>query len=761
MKIRLLFKRPQKRTGDHFLKLLSLGRARGSEKQIKIYAFRLIPYSAFVALFAYLGLSLALTFWINREGFSTVSYCEVLKLPFSWEEYQKHRGDDYIRSGMEDLETGKLKEGIMKIRTGLGKNPENIEGRMFIARLFYSSGRLHQVSYTLEKGIELGLDDQSLLKTYFSVCRQSDQLEDVIRVCRDFLSPGKTLTEDKRVFFELHLARALKDTGQWEALLELAHTVNSRPNQTFRLVDAEFYALFNLGRFDEARALLQHWNRRVSADPNLRFLMVDLYMENGEDEQVKANCDRFLHSNILDPRKHIQVIGKLHEASLFDSEKEAIDRFFTFFGENEEGLKQLLNYAGEQKNVLLAERIITWVRAQYLEDHDFILKLLYIYLPEGRWTDAQALLEEITSRIEEYQPRDQHLIHIADLIVDLRTDKRASARPQIINAVQRLRASISFYLMLNEILISCHLEEEAAMIMNQAIGIFPDSDRIQRAQKQTAQFLKERKELQEQSENKPVLGFESPYGLIDELDQYITNKDYRSAEDLLLSIGQAKPDWWSESRDDFEYRRLMIYMETRDSTVQANSTTLFLENHPEQSDRLLRLSRQYHRDGQEDEARLIVEQVLGSDPENTEAATLYQEITNKKYETPTGSEDQAILVHLAYQERNYAIDELRAAVDSEDWDQAKTTVQRILEANPMWLRGDRKEFDLLKLQLSLELGNFSQAETLMRLYMGGDYYSARELLDFARKCREAGKGKIADLVETKVFESFPELEEEG
>jgi len=758
MKIRLLFKRPSNRTDDSFFKLFSFRRAYGMESLFEIYVFRLIPYAFVSAILGYLVLAFALTLWVNRRDFSTISYWDVLKLPTSWDSFEKKRGEDYIRSGKQALEDGRLQEGVMKIRVGLSKNPESLEARMFIARLFYMSGRIHQASYTLEKGIAMGIQDKALLQTYFSICEESDQHDEIIRVCHKIFETGlKDKTEENQLFLETKLIQALLKTEQWEEVLKMAQPINAQADRKVKMVDAEFYALINLKRYDEAEELLKRWNIRTSTDPNLQYLAVELFAHSGDIDQLKTACQRLLNFDLLNPENHIRILEKLHQAGLKEEQTKAIDRFFTFFGDNEKELLLLHHYAAGQKNLPLAERIVKWVRDHQFDDKIHLFNLFYIYLSVGQWDDAKAILDEITPRLEEFNRLDRQLIQIGQYIVELKTDARDAAAPQLLDALHKLRASIPFYLMLKDVLVTCELRTEAVATMNQALGLFPDSARIREAQQEVTRNLREHEAIIEAEENITITLSESPETLLEHLDAFIQSKQFDDAEALLSKIGQAKPTWWNAHRDEFEYRRLMIYMETRDSFLQANSTTLFLEKHPEKTGELLSLARQYTEKGNKAQAQLIVEQILNADSSNTEARQLYREITNTNYKSSTQKSVQ-IKDLSAYDEQHFAINELRTAIENENWDQAGTTVQNILEANPTWMRNNRESFDLLNLQLRMSKGNFSQAETLIRIFMAGDPYSARTLLKLAQQNRESGKTEIAEFIEEQVHESFPGLE---
>ncbi len=80
-----------------------------------------------------------------------------------------------------------------------------------------------------------------------------------------------------------------------------------------------------------------------------------------------------------------------------------------------------------------------------------------------------------------------------------------------------------------------------------------------------------------------------------------------------------------------------------------------------------------------------------------------------------------------------------------------------MRASPEWLTRNRQEFDLLHIRYYLESGNFPSASSLIRIFMGSDANSARELLNLAKDYRNRELDTEMDFLVDQVNRKFPKM----
>ena len=180
MKIHLLFRPPENRTEDHWLKLGSIYKSRELGTLIvELYVFRLFPYLVIGTVLAYLTVALALFVWISRKPQKDVGFWDVVVMPFDWQGFQEKRGRHYIEAGQEDIQNQKFQAGIMKLRIGLQKYPQDRNSRIFLAQVYYVAGLVDPAIDIMRRGIELGINDQDYLSSFYKICTNSTRIDNL------------------------------------------------------------------------------------------------------------------------------------------------------------------------------------------------------------------------------------------------------------------------------------------------------------------------------------------------------------------------------------------------------------------------------------------------------------------------------------------------------------------------------------------------------------------------------------------------------
>ena len=759
MKIQLLFRPPKNRTEDYWLKLWSAYKSRELESWVvELYVYRLFPYLVAGFLISYFTLALMLFVWISRKPHKEVGYWDVVVMPFDWKEFQRKRGRMVIEAGQQDIRDGKFREGVMKIRMGLGKYPEDRDSRIFLAQIYYITGLINPAHELMMDGIELGVNDVDFLNSFFSLCFQAEAFQSVLEASELVLAdPEFSKNPDNVYFINRQQVSSLIELGRLEEALTIAQKVNNDPKGTRRMVDAEYLALERLGKPIEALTLLERWKFRINAQNlQLHSLFIDAYTALNDDKNLSRSIRELIAMDPSNPDLRLMAMKKWHQAGKQEELSGAFTSYLLLFGWNPDNLTKLNNYVTSIRQIELIEQVLNFIRKQGMNEDVVLFNLFYAYLMDGRWDEAGGVLDLLKGVIDSFSEIDQKLIGIGETIVLLKTEKRDNLRLLLLQELRRIRASIVFYVTVGDILGQSELHNIAVDTLEQGLAIFPDSPRIENAYAEATRNAIQHAKDNAQVEVEEVLEL-SPDQYLTQLDALMDEGRYEEAEDLLTHINRVGAPWLAGRKDDFEYRKLHLYFETSDSLIQSQTTSLFLNTNPHRGPDLVELAVNYLNAGKPEKSRILAEEIVRIDPRNREARALLNELGESTSDQPTIELGRKQDDSTTLGSKTKVFADLIVHLENANWKATESLIQRILKSNPSWLPKNRQEFDLLHIRYYVESDNFPSASSLIRIYMGSDPKSARELLDLAKvyqgKQRDAEFSFLVDQVNQK----FPNM----
>ncbi len=764
MKITLLFRPPENRTEDYWYKFWSTKRVHpNNQLAINLYLFRFIPFLLVLFLAGYLVTALLLFTWVNRKPQEDVGYLDVLLLPLSYEEFQKKRGRIFIESGKAALEQGRIQEGVWRMKIGLGKYPEDQESRTFLAHIYYMAGLVDPSMKLLKNGVKIGTYDADFLKFFFDVAYQSDSYKTIMEVL-DILEedPAFTKNEINIYMIQRHRVTALLELGRPEEALIIAQQINSVPDAKFRMIDAEFLALQKLEKPIDALILLEKWKLRLGTqNPQLQNLFIDAYIALGDEEKIEKSINNLINIDRQNPNLRLHALKKWHDAG---NQEQLWDTFLSYlllFGWKQEALNKINNFVTSIHQVEMVEEILSLARKRSMNQDTILFNLYYAYLMEGRWQDAAVIYEQLQPALETFAETDQLLIGIGQTVVQMKNEENERLQIILLQDLRKLRSSITFYLTMNKILQKSELYEIAVEALAQAQAMFPQSPRI------NTSFYKAISIANEYNKNNAPIVIEetldkSPEEYLKQIDELIALGNPNEAENIIDKIYRVAPPWLEGTGDDFEYRKLKLYFETRDLSFQSLSTTLFVANNPNSGPELLQLALTYLDDGRDEQSRMIAEELVKNNPRNIEARNLLEQLGGSNEEELDKDLTEPDEERKTYLSKQGTLDKFRRALANDDFQTCQTIIQGVLHTKPSWLRTDRTSFDILHIEYYLRQHKFIEARPLVRLYMGNDFMSAKELIALGNKLQDEQLNDaslfLEDFVQSKY--QYLSLEEE-
>ena len=447
---------------------------------------------------------------------------------------------------------------------------------------------------------------------------------------------------------------------------------------------------------------------------------------------------------------------KWHRAGKNEELENAFTRYMLLFGWDEENLRAVNNLVTSLRAIPLIEQVLNYTRKRGMNEEVILFNLFYAYLMDGRWDEADGVLDLLKGSVESFTPIDQRLIAIGELIVFLKREKNDNLRLLLLQELRRLRASISFYLTVGNILKESELYDVAVDTLEQGLAIFPHSKRIEEQYKEATQialqYLRDTQEVETVEELE--LGSNE---YLEQLDVFLTEGKFEEASDLITEIYRIGAPWLEARKEDFEYRKLQLYFQTRDLQLQTQTTSLFLANNPDKGPELLQLAQGFLNEGKTEQSRMLAEQVSRLDPRNQEARKLLSELGGDEANSANLSENLSSNEEASILTQADVFRSLESHITSKNWDAAEATIQKVLRASPAWLNRDRQRFDLIHIRYYIESGNFPSASSLIRIYMGSDIQSARELANLAKEYAEQEMQKESEFLLDQIQRKFPKM----
>ncbi len=113
----------------------------GGIKTVKVFWGKLCLLILLLVVASYLFFVSGLYFYAKyARGILQTSYTDLL-LPTHWEHYRAVQGEHYISFAEQQIREGKILEAFHNLRVGVAKSPENVQGRLLLARFWASANR--------------------------------------------------------------------------------------------------------------------------------------------------------------------------------------------------------------------------------------------------------------------------------------------------------------------------------------------------------------------------------------------------------------------------------------------------------------------------------------------------------------------------------------------------------------------------------------------------------------------------------------------
>jgi Tfp pilus assembly protein PilF len=310
----------------------------------------------------YVGLTLgAFCFVRYHRGIDTITYGDIA-LPQRWPIYREKRGAFLITHALLLLRSGRFGDGFRQLRLGLGRAPDNREGRLVLAQIYADNKRPDLARQALMDGLAYHGADADYVATLlnFLLDREEDHL--VIALSDRLLQnhPDVKIAQVAAIA----AATACYYRGNYDRAENYLHTRRLQASRDGTLLSARIA-----------------WER--DCHPLALLLLRDLSAQLPDDEAVYAQLIDYLEADHLTDEARRRAI--LHQVAYPDRVRSAIDqlnilqqagdeaavsqesgRMLQRFAANPAGLLALGDFAATHGQVDLARKILACFQQAHL-----------------------------------------------------------------------------------------------------------------------------------------------------------------------------------------------------------------------------------------------------------------------------------------------------------------------------------------------------------------------------------------------------------
>ncbi len=346
-----------------------------------------------LCLMGYLSAAFGLYYLFKQHrGFSELRFTDVLFLQRT--ELRERQGEADIARAIEALERGSGREAFNFLRTGVGRAPENLEGRLLLIQ-FYMEGYPQLAEDLFRRGMAFHADNPDYRYSFaqFLVHRRKDV--EATALIEEGLSADSGEVSDAVRLASLGMTLA-NLRGNFGRAMELYEEYSL--GKTERGVLEAVHSLIRTGRPDDAITLLEAGIRNSDLRHHLSLYhrLIELYLK---AERYDAASDLALQLSLQAPLEWQPRIMLLRIWQLSGQDPQHLRREFHAlmeqFSDNPSAITSLAHFAREYGLLELGQAVYTFALEQGQEFSTYTLILLETTLRAGAYEKTLAFSTEL------------------------------------------------------------------------------------------------------------------------------------------------------------------------------------------------------------------------------------------------------------------------------------------------------------------------------------------------------------------------------
>lgn len=717
---------------------------------LEVYWKRLLAVAGACALTGYLGAVTAVYLWLDRVPQNRVGWGDVLAVPWDYAGFTRKRGESAIGAGLAYLKAQHYADAFYNLRIGLARAPDNVEGRIALARL-YAGGNPDQALKLLEDGLAHGAADLKLLSALFTVLNQQQAHARTLALADELLAGrhGRLPAEAIRTVSFARIG-ALFATGRPAEALEALRALPADARGSAwgsRRWQLETDALLRLGRPEEAAGLYRaaRADSRIPAD-DLRF-EAELAIAQADADQLQSVLRRLKAAAPDAPGTYIYAFQCWHRLRRLTFRESTLEEFYRLFARNDAAMQLLaaaLVNLDLPEEVQRAQRI---ARQSRLSDFAYRVHLTEIALRRGDFAQATRQLREWEGAVNTLPPAQRHYPELIKRLVRAAFTRERGEAEALLNHLRGGPVQLPVLLMALNTLETAGATAAAQEVLRVAETHFPKSDPVLKwqaafaARAATPETSAARPDATVPAATAPA----RPAEALAQLDRLLAADEIAEARDLLRAIRARPPAWLAAHEAEIAVRELRLSLAALDMLATRTLVRGYLQKFRtgEDARRLLPLITQLLAAQRPAEAKVLHDEIAAAHGADAALAAALAAL-----QVP----DDLMDVSATRAEALAALDRWMA---NGQWAQAERLLDQLDRRPPDWAPAAQTELKLRAVQTHLALGRRAQALAALKEVAVKSGAPRSAAFKLARDLHASGRGEHAVLVAREIARLLP------
>ncbi len=329
-----------------------------------------------------------------KQGFSEVTFTDMISLPFRVEDHRKEMGDFHVEQGFEEIKAGNYRDALRLLRIGVIRSPSNLEGRSVLSEFYELAIKRSDVAADLMvKGLELGgIEDLDYLKQTLGLLLRNQMDEQIQELTNKHLPEEPELTDINRTLaFGAANANFLR--GNYDQADDYLISYNLIESLDGLILSSQIS--WDRGNQIAAIAKMEYSLPRFPNSGRLLMQLSRYHREIGEIDKARRYA---ILRNVKDPLSaapRIELLYIYNHSKDFDREQRETKRMLKEFRNDESALQSLADFAAETGNIDLARRAYEEALENEFTADSFALILIEAHLVGNDYSGAISFSEEL------------------------------------------------------------------------------------------------------------------------------------------------------------------------------------------------------------------------------------------------------------------------------------------------------------------------------------------------------------------------------
>ena len=615
----------------------------GRSEGLVISGRGLLAWLGGMLVVAYFAGAAAYLVWLDRRPYNFVGYADLV-LPTRWSEIQKLRGRALVAEGLEDIEAKRWGPGLAKLRGGIARNPEEIQGRLVLADMFLMMKARKQAIETYDGGLAIRYPGRTYVEKMIKSATLSENFDWWIRTCDRALAligNNQAYASDRRWLIQQKLS-ALIAADRGQEALKLAEVEGETGSSSIK--EFTVLALINVGQADQAVDFLQSWQASREggvADSQILRLQVRAFREANRIEDMERTLETLRQLSPTDPRSYVYGIVQRLLAKRRTDADVSLDQFLLRFGSRADRLLMLAAPLAEIGEKPMLERLNGYAAEQGFDLEPFRRFLVQSLVKNGDWQEAADVLAKIQAAPQKSQ-KAEVWYDLLGAQIQAALDAGDGAQSNLVNQVRGRQLMLTIYKDMVENMRRAGRPETARALITFAQGVYPQNAVLETTRRELDVEIAEKKAAAQAVKLAPAVVrsntnavtpalvarvatvvAEKPF--FSRLEQLTKANDVSGALQLISETRLAKPVWLAARDVDLMREEIRLNGLAGDSVSLRFVARQYINGDKLRSAQILAIARDLHAAGNKESAVFLLRELTTKVPDYQPAVRLLNE----------------------------------------------------------------------------------------------------------------------------------------